>query len=140
MRERLWQDLDRDVAIQLCIVRTKHLAHPAVADRRGDVVDAEACAWGKCEVDVSIRAGAGSGRGQFRGNGNLFPHPHRPVRSPRWRHDQSETVPRSCSRMHVPFRELERITAILISRRGVISPSPWKCAGCYTMTQAAVEI
>ena len=32
--ERLWQDLDRDVAIQLRVPRSKHLAHAAFADLR----------------------------------------------------------------------------------------------------------
>ena len=42
MRERLGQDLDRDVAIQLRVARAKDLAHAAFADRRSDLVDAEA--------------------------------------------------------------------------------------------------
>ena len=41
-RERVGQDLDRDVAIQLGVARAIHLAHAAFADRRGDFVDAEA--------------------------------------------------------------------------------------------------
>ena len=41
VREGVGQDLDRDVAIQLRVARAIHLAHAAVADRRGDFVDAE---------------------------------------------------------------------------------------------------
>ena len=41
VRERLGQDLDRDVAIQLRVARTKHLPHTAFADLRSDLVGAE---------------------------------------------------------------------------------------------------
>ena len=47
MCERFGQDLDRDVAIQLRVARTKDPPHSAFADRRGDLVDAEARARGK---------------------------------------------------------------------------------------------
>ena len=40
--ERVRQDLDRDVAIQLRVARAVDLAHAAFADRRDDFVDAEA--------------------------------------------------------------------------------------------------
>ncbi len=40
-RERLGQDLDRDVAIELRVARPIDLAHAAFADLRGDFVDAE---------------------------------------------------------------------------------------------------
>ena len=42
VRERLRQDLDRNVPIQLGVARAKDLTHPAFANRRGDVVNAEA--------------------------------------------------------------------------------------------------
>ena len=41
-RERRRQDLDRDLALELRVGRPIHLPHAAFADRRGDVVDAEA--------------------------------------------------------------------------------------------------
>ena len=44
--ERLGQDLDRDVAIQLRVARAIDLAHAAGAERRQDLVRAEACAGG----------------------------------------------------------------------------------------------
>jgi hypothetical protein len=47
LREHLQQDLDRDVAIQLRVVRAIHLAHPARADLRGDFIGAEAGTGGK---------------------------------------------------------------------------------------------
>ena len=47
VRERVRQDLDRDVAIQLRVARAIHLAHAAFADLRGDFVDAEARAGGR---------------------------------------------------------------------------------------------
>ena len=47
VRERLGQDLDRDVAIQLRIARAIDLAHAPFADLRGDFVDAEAGAGGE---------------------------------------------------------------------------------------------
>jgi hypothetical protein len=40
--ERVRQNLDRDVPIQSGIARTKDLSHAALADRRSDVIDAEA--------------------------------------------------------------------------------------------------
>jgi len=42
MRDRLGQDPDRDVTIQLCIARAKDMAPTPFAERRGDLVDAEA--------------------------------------------------------------------------------------------------
>ena len=41
-RERVGQDFDRDVAIELRIARAIHLAHAACADVRDDFIDAEA--------------------------------------------------------------------------------------------------
>ena len=43
-RERFGQDLQRDVAIQLCVARAIHLAHPACAERRLNFVGTELCA------------------------------------------------------------------------------------------------
>ena len=48
--ERVRQDLDRDLAAQRRVRRSVHLPHPAFADRRGDVVDAEARAGGKGQL------------------------------------------------------------------------------------------
>ena len=44
--ERLGQDLDRDVAIQLRVACAVDLAHAARAERGQDLVRAEACAGG----------------------------------------------------------------------------------------------
>ena len=41
------QDLDRDLALQPGVGRPKYLPHPAFADRRGDIVNAEARARSK---------------------------------------------------------------------------------------------
>ena len=41
------QDLQRDVAVQLRVVRPIHLAHPAAAEWRDDFVRADARARGK---------------------------------------------------------------------------------------------
>ena len=57
VRERVRQDLDRDVAIQLRVARAIDLAHAACADRGDDFVDAEARAGGEGQVAASIRAG-----------------------------------------------------------------------------------
>ena len=59
------KDLQRDVAIQLRVARAIDLAHAARADRRGDFIDAETGAGGKCHVEVSICAGAEGGRCQL---------------------------------------------------------------------------
>ena len=40
--ERVWQDLDRDLAAQRRVRRPVHLSHPAFTDLGGDFVDAEA--------------------------------------------------------------------------------------------------
>ena len=63
--ECVGQDLDRDLATEVRVCRPIHLAHPALAKGGSDFVDAEAGAWGKCHVDVSIRAGASTGRCQL---------------------------------------------------------------------------
>ena len=46
-RERLGQDLDGDIAIELRVAGSVHLAHAPFADLRGDFVNAEACAGGE---------------------------------------------------------------------------------------------
>ena len=53
VRERLGQDLDRDIAVQRRITRLIHLAHAALADLCGDFVDAETRAGGEgqCQLD-----------------------------------------------------------------------------------------
>ncbi len=52
MRERRGQHLDGDVAVELCVARAPHLAHPAFAERRGDMVNAEAGAGSQGHVCV----------------------------------------------------------------------------------------
>ena len=47
VRERVGQDLDRDVAVQLGVASAKDLPHAPFADRRDDFVDAEAGAGGE---------------------------------------------------------------------------------------------
>ena len=47
VRERLWQDLERHVAVELGISGSIHLAHPAFADLGGDAIRAEGGAGGK---------------------------------------------------------------------------------------------
>jgi hypothetical protein len=42
VRQRGWEDFDRDVATELCIARTIHLAHTAGADGGEDLVRPEA--------------------------------------------------------------------------------------------------
>jgi hypothetical protein len=43
LRQRCWQHLERDVAIQLGVAGAIHLAHSARANLRGDFVRAETC-------------------------------------------------------------------------------------------------
>ena len=50
VRERVGEDLDRDVAIQLRIAGSVNLSHPPFADRRGDLVDAETGARSERQV------------------------------------------------------------------------------------------
>ena len=54
MREGVGQDLDRDIPIQLDVASAKDLAHAALADLRGDVVDAKTCAEGETQTTGSI--------------------------------------------------------------------------------------
>ncbi len=56
--ERVGQDLQRDVAIELRIARTEHLAHPACADAGDDFVDAEARAGSEGQTAGSIAVSA----------------------------------------------------------------------------------
>ncbi len=44
VREGFRQDLDRDISVLLGIARPIHLAHAALADLGGDLIDADACA------------------------------------------------------------------------------------------------
>ncbi len=46
--ERLRQDLDRHIALQLRVPRPVHLSHPAHPDGREDFVGTEACSGWKC--------------------------------------------------------------------------------------------
>ena len=48
--ERVGQDLDGDLPLQLGVRRSIHLAHSAHADLGGDFVRAEASAWGERHV------------------------------------------------------------------------------------------
>ena len=48
--EGLWQDLDRDITIELGVARPVYLAHSAFADLRGDFVDAETGAGGESQT------------------------------------------------------------------------------------------
>jgi hypothetical protein len=47
---RSGQHLDRHRPLQIRVDRAIDLAHPANADLRGDVVDAETSAGGKCQL------------------------------------------------------------------------------------------
>ena len=47
MGDRLWEDFDGDVAVQLRIARPIHFAHPAGAQERDDFIGADACASGE---------------------------------------------------------------------------------------------
>jgi hypothetical protein len=47
------QDLDRDLATRRRVGRSVHLSHPALANLRGDFVDAEAGTGAKANVGVS---------------------------------------------------------------------------------------
>jgi hypothetical protein len=53
--ERLGQDLDRDVAIQLRVARSVDLAHAACTKQRDDFVRAEASAGGDGHVVAGVR-------------------------------------------------------------------------------------
>src|SRR5207244_12260931 len=46
VRERVGQNFQRDIAIELGIAGSPHLPHPAFANRGDDFVDAETGAWG----------------------------------------------------------------------------------------------
>ena len=52
--ERGRKDLDRDLTLQLLVGRPIHLPHPALADLRGDFVDAEARARTEGQTAGSI--------------------------------------------------------------------------------------
>ena len=60
VRERLRQDLDRDVTIQLGVACAVDLTHSTLADRGDDFVDAEARAGAEWQVYASIRGGPGA--------------------------------------------------------------------------------
>ena len=57
VRERLGQDFDRDVSVQLGIAGSIHLAHPAFADLGRDLVDAKAGAGGEGQIAVDYTGG-----------------------------------------------------------------------------------
>jgi hypothetical protein len=58
--ERVRQDLDRDLTTQRRVRRSVHLPHAAFADRRGDVVDAEASAGGQGQLCREYKGGTRS--------------------------------------------------------------------------------
>ena len=60
--ERVRQDLDRDLATERRVRRPVHLAHSAVADRRGDFVDAEARAGGQGQLCREYKGRSGRRR------------------------------------------------------------------------------
>jgi len=53
-RERIGQDLQRNIAIELRISRAEHLAHPANTDARDDFVDAEARARSQSQLSARL--------------------------------------------------------------------------------------
>ena len=55
-RERRWQDLDRDLALESRVGRPIHVPHLAFPDRRGYVVDADARARSRGQMCVGIEA------------------------------------------------------------------------------------
>jgi hypothetical protein len=57
LRERLGQNLDGDVAIQLRVARAVDLAHPAFADRRSDFIGAETGAGGQSQSGMDHTGG-----------------------------------------------------------------------------------
>jgi hypothetical protein len=57
VRERVRQDLDRDVSVQRRVASPIHLAHSAFAQLSGDFVDAETRARSEGQVAVIIWAG-----------------------------------------------------------------------------------
>ena len=79
--ERVRQDLDRDLAIQLRVRRPIHLPHAAFADLRGDFVDAEAGAGSEGQTAGSIAVSVARTRSLLCnavGFGNPAPDPEGP--------------------------------------------------------------
>ena len=62
LRETVGQDLDGDLALQLRVRRPIHLAHPTLADLRGDFVDAEAGAGREGQAIFVDYTGGTAGR------------------------------------------------------------------------------
>src|SRR5262245_3474198 len=56
-RKRGWQDLDRDLTFQPGVRRPIHLTHPAFADLRGDVVNADAGTWTEGQMSRDYTGG-----------------------------------------------------------------------------------
>ena len=54
VRERLGENLDRDVAIELRVARTEDLSHPAFADKRRDLVHAESSTGSEVQGGGSV--------------------------------------------------------------------------------------
>ena len=80
-RERVGQDLERDVAIQLRVARAIHLPHAALADLRGDFVDAEARAGSEGQwCNYMGRDAARTGLFSINAEGEEFVVPSRPLR------------------------------------------------------------
>ena len=63
MGEGVRENLESDIAIQLGVPSTPHLPHAAFADRRGDLIDAEARAWseGQSRWNYKVEIGARNG-------------------------------------------------------------------------------
>jgi hypothetical protein len=57
--ERIRESLERHVTIELRVARAIDLAHSAFADRSGDLVAADAAAWGESHEFEIIPAGSG---------------------------------------------------------------------------------
>ena len=88
-RERGRQDLNRDLTFQPGVRRPIHLAHPAFANLRGDVVNAEACAGcnEQCLRDYTGAAVVRTGllRKSVRSTAHRpRPRPHRHARCAAW--------------------------------------------------------
>src|SRR5262245_7403867 len=73
--ERGRKDLDRDLTLQLRVGRPIHLPHPALADLRGDVIDAKTFAGGEAQTAGSIAVSVARAR-LILGDAAVFTHPH----------------------------------------------------------------
>ena len=67
-RERVGDDLQRDVTTEFCIARAIDLAHAARAEGGDDLVRAEARAWGESQTVVDYTGGAAASAGLHLGD------------------------------------------------------------------------